>query len=116
MTTINLPWPPSINHYWRRVGNRTLISKAGRDYRERVIAHVTYCHPRLEQYTGRLSVRIMAHAPDRRRRDLDNLPKAILDAVTHAGVWVDDEQIDDLHIVRGEVVTPGFVTVEVGEL
>ena len=116
MTTINLPWPPSINHYWRRVGNRTLISKAGRDYRARVIAHVTYCHPRLEQYTGRLSVRIRAHAPDRRRRDLDNIPKAILDAVTHAGVWLDDEQIDDLHIVRGEVVTPGFVTVEEGEL
>ena len=25
---LTLPWPPSINHYWRRVGPRTLISRA----------------------------------------------------------------------------------------
>lgn len=38
--------------------------------------------------------------PDRRRRDLDNMPKALFDGLTHAGVWTDDSQIDDLRIVR----------------
>ena len=27
---LTLPYPPSINHYWRRVGPRTLISREGR--------------------------------------------------------------------------------------
>ncbi|MEY4713325.1 MAG: hypothetical protein RIS88_2775 [Pseudomonadota bacterium] len=38
--------------------------------------------------------------PDRRRRDLDNTLKATQDAMTHAGIWDDDSQIDDLRIVR----------------
>jgi crossover junction endodeoxyribonuclease RusA len=33
-----------------------------------------------------------------RRRDLDNLLKAPLDALTHAGVYVDDHLIVDLRI------------------
>ncbi len=27
---LTLPYPPSVNHYWRRVGLRTLISREGR--------------------------------------------------------------------------------------
>ena len=50
---------------------------------------------------GRLYVTITAYQPDNRRRDLDNLPKAILDALQHAGVYEDDSQIDELRIGRG---------------
>ena len=31
-----LPWPPSVNHYYRHVGHRVLISRDGRHYRENV--------------------------------------------------------------------------------
>jgi crossover junction endodeoxyribonuclease RusA len=41
------------------------------------------------------------HAPDRRRRDLDNVLKSTLDSLTHAGVWDDDSQIDQLSVERG---------------
>jgi hypothetical protein len=61
---------------------------------------------RIRPPTSTLSVRLLAYPPDRRIRDLDNLPKGVLDALTHAGVWGDDSQIDDLRIVRGSV-TPG---------
>ena len=36
MLELELPVPPSINHYYRRVGPRTLISREGRAYREAV--------------------------------------------------------------------------------
>ena len=49
---------------------------------------------------GKLAVRVVAVAPDRRKRDLDNLLKATLDALTHAKVWHDDGQIDRLEVER----------------
>jgi len=56
------------------------------------------------------------NAPDKRRRDLDNLPKALLDGLTHSGIWDDDSQIDDLRIMRGEIVKGGSVTVVIDEV
>ena len=36
MIEFHLPYPPSVNHYWRRVGARTLISRGGRAFRQAV--------------------------------------------------------------------------------
>ena len=66
--------------------------------------------------TGRLKITIKAYMPDRRRRDIDNLTKALLDALAHARLYEDDEQIDDLRIVRMGVEKPGRVEVELTEL
>jgi len=38
MLEVELPYPPSINHYWRRVGPKTLISREGRRFRASVVA------------------------------------------------------------------------------
>ena len=35
---LTLPYPPSVNHYWRRVGLHTLISREGRTFRQNVCA------------------------------------------------------------------------------
>lgn len=99
MSEITLPWPPSMNSYWRSVGGRVLISKDGREYREHIQAlALSLKWPKF--HAARVTVEIEAWMPDRRRRDLDNLLKAVLDSLTHAGVWNDDSQIDDLRIVR----------------
>ena len=96
-----LPYPPSINRYWRYVSGRVLISKEGREYREKVNQAVNGAvNGKRLLLSGRLKVEIEAYMPDKRRRDLDNLNKALLDSITHAGVWVDDSQIDDLQIIR----------------
>lgn len=98
---LELPWPPSVNHYWRNVRGAMLISREGRAYRTAVLAiWLLAGRPRVE---GRLSVEITAYAPDRRRRDLDNLHKAPLDALAKAGLYADDSQIDRLLTERGAV-------------
>ena len=111
---LELPFPPSVNHLWRRVGCRTLLSREGRAYRQRV--QKLLAMPGRMPIEGRLAVTIEVHPPDRRRRDLDNLQKALLDSVGHAGVYRDDSQIDDLHIRRRECVPGGRVRVRVEPL
>lgn len=114
MTEIRLPWPPSNNTYYRRVGSKTLISEKGRQY-TRAVSQLCAVS-RLSRREGRLQVVITACPPDRRLRDLDNMLKGLLDALTHGGAWVDDSQIDDLRIIRGPVTAGGAVSVEIEEL
>lgn len=112
--TLTLPWPPSVNAYWRMFQNRMIISKDGREYRQEVLANVPIAARR--KLTGRLTVTITAWPPDRRRRDIDNLPKCVLDALAKAGVYEDDSQIDYLAIERGDVCEKGRLDIMVREV
>lgn len=104
-------WPPSVNHAWRHVGNRTLISAAGRDFRREIQKYGTLLRLEkklpLESILGKLDVSIILYPPDSRRRDLDNYFKAPLDALTHAKVWGDDSQIKRLSDEWGDRVKGG---------
>jgi len=111
-----LPYPPSINHYWRRVGPRTLISREGRAFRRDVCALLGGGGPRKPPADGRIALAMDAFPPDRRRRDLDNLQKPVLDALEHAGVYEDDSQIDLLVTRRRPVVKPGRIEIRLDEL
>lgn len=110
-----LPFPPSNNTYYRRVGNKTLISKRGREYRKAVLEHCMRfgIKPFGED---KLSIVIVAYYPDRRRRDLDNLLKAPLDAMMKAGVYEDDSQIEFLSIKKGEQEKPGMIFIDIRSL
>lgn len=96
---IVMPWPPTVNHYWRNVGGKVLISAQGRQYRE-AVAEIALVDLWPQFPTERVKVTIEAWMPDRRRRDLDNILKSLLDSLTYAGVWDDDSQVDDLRIYR----------------
>jgi crossover junction endodeoxyribonuclease RusA len=55
-------------------------------------------------------------APDRRRRDLDNLLSALkadFDGVAQA-LGVDDHMFEPITLRRGEAVKPGRVVLEIG--
>lgn len=112
---IELPWPPSVNRYWRNIGTRAIISKAGREYRQAVQAVVLLAGVR-PFMLGELSVEISAYPPDARRRDLDNVLKAPLDALGLCGVYEDDSQIARLLIYRNKPSRPGKLVVRVFEI
>ena len=108
-----LPFPPSANHIWRRVGRRTVLSRRGREFRKEVCALLH--HQRVRPISGPLEVTIDVFPPDRRRRDVDNVQKALLDALAHGGAYHDDSQINRLSIERQSVVRGGKVHVLIEE-
>lgn len=108
-----LPYPPSINHYYRHVGPRVLISREGRKYRERVIAIIRSKMP--ERLTGHVKLSIELYPSDRRRRDVDNCLKPILDALQHAGLMVNDSQVKDLHAYMREPMEGGLCYITINE-
>ena len=114
MIELVLPYPPSVNHYWVHARGRAFISKAGRKFRESVIWECKA--KRVPRQPGRLGVVIRACPPDKRRRDLDNVLKGVLDALEHAGVYRDDSQVDDLRICRGSVLKGGALLVQIAQL
>lgn len=113
MLQLELPYPPTVNTYWRRVGAKTLISKKGRQFRSAVEAIIFPM--RLKKLSGELVVEVDVFPPDKRRRDIDNISKALLDSLEHAGVYDDDSQIRRLTIERQMNVAGGRSVVRIWE-
>ena len=113
---LELPIPPLVNHYWRHIiingTPRTLISSRGRDFRKNVV-QIVGDEKKALKIDSRVKVNVMVYPPDRRKRDIDGYLKSLLDSLTHAGVWLDDEQVDSIYITRGEVVKGGKAVVEI---
>lgn len=114
MLDLELPYPPSVNHYWRRVGARTLISRGGRAFREAVCSILAARGVR--PLDGALVVEVVIYPPDKRRRDIDNVQKALLDALQHGGAYGDDSQIVRLFIEKGEPLEGGKTIVRIRNL
>ncbi|QQS09035.1 MAG: RusA family crossover junction endodeoxyribonuclease [Phycisphaerales bacterium] len=96
------------------MGSRTVLSREGRRYRVSVCAALAA--RRVVRLNGRLEVRVTVCPPDSRRRDLDNVQKALLDALARGGAYRDDSQIDRLIVERGPVTPSGKVLVELTEI
>ncbi len=127
---LELSWPPSINHYWRHVPMRmrssktivkALISAPGRAYKRQIAAEVAQYSCRdgkskLGLFDGRIRIDVVLCAPDRRRYDIDNRLKPLLDALVEAHVMRDDEQVDLITVRRGPVMAGGMVRVWIQEI
>lgn len=127
---IALPFPPSVNHYWRHTRQgKHYISDKGKRFRELALLA---CFAELP-FDGLVSVEVKVYLPDRRDRDLDNLWKVIMDSLTHAQILKDDswkcvvkESIEAVGEVRinekgetefiPEIVKDGRVVVTIKEL
>ena len=110
---LELPFPPSINHYFSYYQGRPVLSKDARSYRHQVrrIAIASGIKPLL----GPLAIRIDIWPPDNRRRDCDNSQKSILDALQHAGVFWDDSQVVWLLSIKHEFKPKGQIKVQIDD-
>ena len=109
-----LPLPPTINHYYkqRRNGGR-YIGEEGVLFRQQVKI-ITAAGPHFGD--SRLNLEIVLHFKTRARNDLSNRIKSLEDALMHAGLFNDDEQIDILTVRRGDVIKSGLCVVTITRL
>ena len=105
MIKLTLPWPPSTNHSHHYGGKRKFLSKPTQKFREDVQNIVVDAKAKID---GRLAVFYAFYPPDRRRRDIANYEKQATDALQAAGVFLDDEQIDFIWLVRRHIVKGGM--------
>ena len=99
------PWdfeisiPPSVNRLWRAVGGRVIKSKAYRTWAE----EASYRLHSVEhnQDVGLLDGPVAVHieVPTSCRQDIDNVPKAVLDAL-EGRAYKNDRQVEALHVER----------------
>ncbi len=118
-----LPWPPSVNSYWRTgVSTKhgvpmTYLSPKAKEFRSEVVRCIAEQDGDTpDTLFGRLAVHIELVAPTRRKFDVDNFCKSTIDALMHAGIFADDEQIDKLIVERKHVEAPGCADVTITEL
>ena len=111
-----LPWPPTVNHYYTVARGRKILSTKGRKYKEDgvLLAVIASSEMDYKILKGPISVFIRAYPPDKRKRDLDNLLKPVLDVLTTAGIYKDDSEVADLRIQRFNQVDGGKIEVSVG--
>ncbi|MGC0845362.1 RusA family crossover junction endodeoxyribonuclease [Pantoea agglomerans] len=111
---LTLPFPPSVNTYWRNTRKGVLISASGRCFRSNALAAVLEQLKRRPQpITVNVEVSVLLFPPDKRQRDLDNYLKALFDSLTHAGVWGDDSQIKRFSVEWGATTKKGKAEVTI---
>lgn len=129
MIELELPYPPSLNHF-KKVG-RIIRTKRGKTYQQRidtpetkafylrvwqtVVAMRSHKAVRFDD-RAILEVTLWLHPPDKRKRDVDNPCKVILDSLQKAGVYSDDFQIARLIVERKDIISKGKVIVRIEEL
>jgi len=113
---IFVPFPPTINSYYVQTQRGRFISKKGRKFREMVGECVHQQIPNMGiPSETRVLMEVVVHMPDKRVRDLDNYMKPLLDALTHAEVWADDSQVDQLLIYRGVINKMAGLSLRISE-
>lgn len=107
---IVVPWPPSLNNYWRFANGRAFLTKEAREYKK-MIGYLSKSW-KYDVLLDRIDLDIVVFPPDKRKRDLDNLTKILIDALEEAKLFIDDSQIDRINIERGEIVKQGLVLLD----
>lgn len=80
---LTLPFPPSVNGYWRATNTGMKISASGRSFRSNAIAAIlTQLKRRPQLITVNVEVTLLLYPPDKHNRDLDNYQKGLFETLT----------------------------------
>jgi Holliday junction resolvase RusA-like endonuclease len=109
--TLTTATPPSVNHAWVNVAGKGRMRSAKYNVWLRETGW-TIRAARILKITGHVAIRIRAGVPDR-RRDLDNIVKPLLDALTTFGVIEDDAFCHRLAAEWSLGVKAGLVEIEI---
>ena len=96
---LQLPYPPSVNRYWRVWRNRAVVSPAAKKFQREVREVVA--RSGWPKAAGEVRVLAELRPAPGRKPDVDNAGKALLDALVHAEVLEDDRSVVELHLWRG---------------
>lgn len=106
-----MPWPPSVNHWHQPCRGRIIKGKAARDYEKLAVEHLKSIGVFDVGIAQDLRVRMELMPPTLARYDIDNRTKGVFDSMSASGFWLDDSQVVELSIVKGEKVKGGLVKV-----
>jgi len=142
-TEIIVPWPASLNHYYRAMvaskDGRVIYTKYGhivchsilsadaRAYRKKIKATLLDKLGKLNEpiYESEIGIALYFFPPSKRKADIDNFFKGLFDGFTEFKFWSDDCMVKSLHADWCETVTPkkypkfnmkGLVVVRVWEI
>jgi len=123
-TEIIVPWPATLNDYYRamvatkdgriiytKYGKpvcTNILTKKARDYRTSIKATIWDKIGKLNDpiYYEATGIALYMFPPDKRRRDIDNYFKGLFDGFTKCSFWADDNIVKSVHVDWCETVTP----------
>ena len=85
----------SINSFYRTFRGRMLISKPGREFK----LEISKCLDITTKILGPIKLTLIFHFKDKRRRDVDNYAKVLIDCLKNV-LFEDDDKIYILHMEK----------------
>jgi Holliday junction resolvase RusA-like endonuclease len=92
----------------------SLVSKEGKGFKRTVWAEIRRLGV-IRPLTGRIRLQIVLHCRNK-QSDIDNRVKPLLDALQLAKAYLNDNQVDEVHVMRGPVKRDGECRVWIEEL
>ena len=119
--TIELPYPPSANRYWRIFRNRAVLSAEATAYKRIAKGTAISSGVKAPSSDDLLSVVVVLHPKQKKDGtasktviDLDNCLKVALDSL-QGTVYENDRQIVEIHAAYGEPKDGGGLTVSISK-
>jgi crossover junction endodeoxyribonuclease RusA len=115
MLQLFLPYPPSVNSYWGFNQSKRFLNAKAKAFKQEVYYKVIQSkYPSFGRSCIRIAVEL--YPPDKRRRDIDNPLKPLFDSLVSANLFDDDSQIQELIVVRKEVIKSGCCRVSIEKI
>ena len=85
----------SVNKYYRSWQGRVLISKDGREFKKEIDVYLN----NYKKIKGIIYLKLILHFKDKRKRDVDNYAKVLIDCLKNK-LFEDDDQIYQLYMEK----------------